>query len=450
MLRLWRKGANGNSPQAFGKVVWGLIITAAIVAIAAVAWNYGARPVSGEEWVLPVVYVVLALFLVGFLIVFTGGLTPRKVGHMIFYCYCFTWFFLIAPPLVFIGFPNAIKSETAPKSPIGIVLGCAERPIAPQVDRERRTVSRDLTWLPKEIACGNNTPQWLLNIGGTVFPATDLEKQVAARRSAFEKSSAASAAAAPAPAAPAAPAGSRSVAETTLAWSMYEELAGMPPGETLRMTDRVLGGVAVPLYFVIIAVMGGLVSMMRRVPEFQRRIGPNATNPLSCEEAREYLIFQIMQVFSAPLIAITAYYAFEPSTRAASIALAFITGFSSETILLHIRALTAKLAPEPAAKAEIMMTPASLDFGKVRNGTTSTPAVVSLRNRGQRDVVITAITATGDFQCATPATTLAAGQHLDVTVTFTPTAVGVRTGKLTIASGADGSPHVVPLSGEGI
>src|SRR5690349_23055331 len=115
--------------------------------------------------------------------------------------------------------------------------------------------------------------------------------------------------------------------------------------------------------------------MMRRSPEFQRRIGPNAVNPLSCEEAREYLVFQIMQVFSAPLIAITAYYAFEPSSRAASIALAFITGFSSETILLHIRALTAKLAPEPMAKSDIMLTPSSIDFGKVRNGTTSAATV---------------------------------------------------------------------------
>lgn len=56
---------------------------------------------------------------------------------------------------------------------------------------------------------------------------------------------------------------------------------GMPLGESLIPTHRVLGGLVVPLYFVIIATMGGLVSMMRRVPEFQRRIGTNAANRLT-------------------------------------------------------------------------------------------------------------------------------------------------------------------------
>jgi hypothetical protein len=52
-----------------------------------------------------------------------------------------------------------------------------------------------------------------------------------------------------------------------------------------------------------------------------------------------------MQVISAPLIAITAYYLIEPELRATSVALAFTSGFASETVLLAIRALVEKLKP---------------------------------------------------------------------------------------------------------
>ena len=64
------------------------------------------------------------------------------------------------------------------------------------------------------------------------------------------------------------------------------------------------------------------------------------------DQAREYLVFQIMQVISAPLIAVTAYYLVEPGSRATSVALAFTSGFASETVLLVIRALVEKMGPK--------------------------------------------------------------------------------------------------------
>jgi hypothetical protein len=233
--------------------------------------------------------------------------------------------------------------------------------------------------------------------------------------------------------------------------STYEAYTDLPPGETLKQNDRVLGGVVVPLYFVIIALMGGLVSMMRRVPEYQRRIGPNAANRITFEEAREYLVFQIMQVFSAPLIAITAYYAFEPTSRAASIALAFITGFSSETVLLQVRALTSKMQPGTDAPAQFILTPSSVDFGKVKTGTKSPAKMVSLTNRGTKTINISDVAASDEFECtALSSTSLPGGAHLQIEVFFTPKAAGPRTGKVTIASDAPGSPHVIALAGEGV
>jgi hypothetical protein len=337
--------------RSVGKIVGGLLVAAVLVVGAAVLWQSGAQEssIATNKVIQAVLFVALAAFLVGFLHVFTGRLNEAKASYMIVYCYLFTWFFLLAPPLVFIGFPEALDSARKVRdSPVGIVLGCAERPVGQQMDAERRSVPRDAAWLPKEIACGNNTPQWLLNIGGTVMPRGEMEGHRAAhlKDTVFHN-------------------GSQkqrdrenrgdvqTIAQSPVPYDvqMWEGLLAMPPGETLKPTDRVLGGVVVPLYFVIIALMGGLVSMMRRVPEYQRRIAPGCAEQITCEQAREFLVFQIMQVLSAPLIAITAYYAFEPTSRATSIALAFITGFSSELILLHVRAITIRLRPEQSTAA---------------------------------------------------------------------------------------------------
>ena len=63
-------------------------------------------------------------------------------------------------------------------------------------------------------------------------------------------------------------------------------------------------------------------------------------------EARESVVFQIMQLISAPFIAITAYWAIAPSTISASIGLAFVSGFASETILLLIRGVVDGIRPQ--------------------------------------------------------------------------------------------------------
>lgn len=116
---------------------------------------------------------------------------------------------------------------------------------------------------------------------------------------------------------------------------------------------QVRGGLLVPLYVVILALMGGSISLTRRLPEYQKRANPEYVSTeeepkLSQHEFREYLVFQIAQFVSAPLIAVLAYYLIEPSTRQASVALAFTAGFSSETILLMVRAVTEKVSPTSA------------------------------------------------------------------------------------------------------
>ena len=111
------------------------------------------------------------------------------------------------------------------------------------------------------------------------------------------------------------------------------------------------GGLAVPLYVVFLALMGGAVSMIRRVPEYQKRATPKfwkewksrADHDIGKEQpileirARELVIFQIMQMFTGPLIAVTAYGIFSPAEVAAGGLMGFLSGFASETILLRLR-----------------------------------------------------------------------------------------------------------------
>lgn len=112
------------------------------------------------------------------------------------------------------------------------------------------------------------------------------------------------------------------------------------------------GGLAVPLYVVLLALAGGAVSLTRRLPEYQRQATGNSTArssdtnqlPMSAVRARELVVFQIMQVYTAPLIAIVAFAVFNPDTELAGALLGFLSGFSSETILLRLRKMADALS----------------------------------------------------------------------------------------------------------
>ena len=101
------------------------------------------------------------------------------------------------------------------------------------------------------------------------------------------------------------------------------------------------GGMRVPLYVVVLALMGGAVSMIRRVPEYQRQVLGELVKTdekeISPIRARELIVFQIMQLFSAPLLAITSFAVLDPGTVMLGALLGFFSGFASESILLRLR-----------------------------------------------------------------------------------------------------------------
>lgn len=117
-------------------------------------------------------------------------------------------------------------------------------------------------------------------------------------------------------------------------------------------TCEITGGLLVPLYFIVLALLGGAISLTRRVPEYQKRSANSYKSFATVKEpfmtqglVRETLAFQIIQFISAPLIAIVAYQLIDPANRSGAVALGFIAGFSSEAILMMIRQLTNKMAP---------------------------------------------------------------------------------------------------------
>jgi hypothetical protein len=84
-------------------------------------------------------------------------------------------------------------------------------------------------------------------------------------------------------------------------------------------------------------------------------------------------------------------------------------------------------------------------------GTTSTPKKAVLTNIGVVKVVVSSLAITGDFAIAKNGCEkgAAAGESCNISLTFTPTQVGTRTGTLKIFDNAGDSPQVVDLSGVG-
>jgi Abnormal spindle-like microcephaly-assoc'd, ASPM-SPD-2-Hydin len=98
----------------------------------------------------------------------------------------------------------------------------------------------------------------------------------------------------------------------------------------------------------------------------------------------------------------------------------------------------------------LTVSPASLSFGSQTQGTTSAAQTVTLTNAGTGAVSLSGISATGDYsETNTCGTSLAVSASCAISVSFTPTAAGDRTGQLTIADNAPGSPQSVSLDGTG-
>jgi hypothetical protein len=103
---------------------------------------------------------------------------------------------------------------------------------------------------------------------------------------------------------------------------------------------------------------------------------------------------------------------------------------------------------------QVSLIPASLSFGSVNLGTTSSAMTATFTNVGSTSVNITTVTITGtngtEFaQTNTCGTSVGAGASCTFSITFTPAGMGSRTATLSVYDGGGGSPQTVALSGTG-
>ncbi len=115
----------------------------------------------------------------------------------------------------------------------------------------------------------------------------------------------------------------------------------------------------------------------------------------------------------------------------------------------------------PADVPAVALSPQKLAFGNQGMGAPSPPLTVTLTNAGSATLSISGLASSGDFALASPPSgstlpaclpsgTVSIGGECLISVTFTPSALGARTGTLVIADDAAGSPQQVNLTGTGV
>ena len=294
---------------------------------------------------LAALLVVMAIL---FVACFTGD-AQRRIKDMFVFAYAFTFgsFAMLTLPFVADSDPATGMAWRTKASSLELVRGCV-----------REGAMGGLTDISAVVRCpsgasvkaGVKPDAWpqdrptryslLLAIGGvTATVESDAPLGLAA------------AAAPSVSAAPTASAASSATAASGAAAAASASPVTASKSGAERWHVEVVGGLAVPFFVLVMSFIGGAVSLSRRVPEYQRRLNPDYKGTLEqCNmrefEVREAVAFQIMQLISAPFLAIATWYIVSPSTLASAATLAFGTGFASESLLLMIRGLVNGIRPE--------------------------------------------------------------------------------------------------------
>ncbi len=97
---------------------------------------------------------------------------------------------------------------------------------------------------------------------------------------------------------------------------------------------------------------------------------------------------------------------------------------------------------------------AGVDFGQQPVNAPSLPAAVTLTNNGTEPLIISKIVMSGDFSetdtCGTLPATIAAGASCTLSISFTPSQVGKRSGGMTITDNAGTLQQSITLTGLGV
>jgi hypothetical protein len=138
---------------------------------------------------------------------------------------------------------------------------------------------------------------------------------------------------------------------------------------------------------------------------------------------------------------------FAPTLSGLRTGLLHVTGNATNAPVL-VRLVGTGTVATPPARALTM--DGALRFPDQAVGTHSAGRAVTVTNTSSATVSITDLATSGDFSVSDTCTTIAARGTCSPVVVFTPSAVGERTGTLTVRTLTETAPYVVGLSGLGI
>lgn len=233
-------------------------------------------PARPKSMLYSAVWIAAFSLLATFVFVFTGNRTSGKNRVAIILSYCMIIIFLAIPllaPFVFVRtFPDVM--EAMKESPVGLVI------TRPEKQEQGRGENQ-------EQARGENQEQaqWVLNIGGhvktlephceepaprpsgrldeggqsNIGPLTRQEVKGPAGRSATLSSTQPQ------------PSGSNPPGKTSVSPGPSEE-KNLQPAQTESGVVELEGGLAIPLYVLLLSIIGGAINMTRKLPRIQRDV----------------------------------------------------------------------------------------------------------------------------------------------------------------------------------
>jgi hypothetical protein len=132
------------------------------------------------------------------------------------------------------------------------------------------------------------------------------------------------------------------------------------------------------------------------------------------------------------------------------------SNIAKAALVVSLLALGVLATTAEAAAPAVTFTPTSLTFGAQAIGTTSAAQSVTVANTGDAPLFINSAATRGanalDFTEVSDGCsglTLAPGTNCSVSITFSPTATGTRSGTFILTDNAAGSPQTVPITGTG-
>ncbi len=316
-------------------------------AIDGTATLYLNYPPPVGRWAIWTIAIVSAAIAIGLITLFTGDLSRRKARILFSITYIMTFMSLAVPigAIVLVS-KSQYAVEMMEEAPVGLIKGTAR---------------------------GIQSPQWLVNLGGAVEQKHPNEKPTPAPA---QKTEGNAPVVATSPTASVSPRATASVAPNLRADELHQ-VAGYP---------SVQGGLAVPFYVLILAMLGAGINMTKKVPDIQKRHDMEAlphdsqsmvsaalkapvtalvssgtrvhteAGTVAVSGIRKDLIDTYMGLISAPFLAIAVYYLLQIiATNIAEpvlVLVAFATGFISDSIVTAITQLASEMiSKRPATSA---------------------------------------------------------------------------------------------------